>query len=239
VETGEERELSPKMSLLGYNLRWSPDARSVLVRGYDTQNRVGVYTISLQTGEVMASMPEAYWADWCCDGKAIIYAMNDAKRNLRPLVVRDLETGQDKELLSCNAGLGLAVSRDGRWVAFSALEPDAEKGWTATLKIMPATGGEARDLLRLKRPEDFGSIAWTPDGHQLFFVRRYMKNEDTFSLWRIRAEGGEPQRIGVAMGDTSQISVHPDGRRIAFNAGDSKTEVWMMENFLPALKAAR
>jgi len=109
----------------------------------------------------------------------------------------------------------------------------------ATPRKRTLPGGEARDLLKLKRPEDFGSIAWTPDGRQLFFVRRYLKNQNTFSLWRIGAEGGEPQRIGLTMGDISQISVHPDGQRIAFKAGESKTEVWMMENFLPGLKAAR
>ena len=33
------------------------------------------------------------------------------------------------------------------------------------------------------------------------------------------------------------LSVHPDGRRIAFTAGTPvRSEVWVMENFLPALK---
>jgi len=241
VETGEERELSPKMKPLGYNIRWSPDGNSILVRGYDTQGRSGVHTIDLQTGDVIAKIPGAYWADWSRDGKAIFYATNDPKRKARPLIVRNLETGRDKELFFGFAGLSLAVSPDGRWLAFSAVAPDAEKGWTAwtaTLKIMPATGGESRALLRLKRPEDFASIAWTPDGRQLLFVRRSLE-ERKFELWRIRAEGGEPQRIGLTVGSMSQISVHPDGRRIAYNAGDWKTEVWMMENFLPVQRAAK
>lgn len=79
---------------------------------------------------------------------------------------------------------------------------------------------------------------WTPDGRQLLFVRRSLE-ERKFELWRIRAEGGEPQGIGLTVGSMSQISVHPDGRRIAYNAGDWKTEVWMMENFLPAQRAAK
>jgi len=35
------------------------------------------------------------------------------------------------------------------------------------------------------------------------------------------------------------LAIHPDGRQIAFTAGEVKEEVWVMENFLPALKAAK
>jgi hypothetical protein len=36
------------------------------------------------------------------------------------------------------------------------------------------------------------------------------------------------------------MRVHPDGRRIAFTADEpTRSEVWVMENFLPALKAAK
>jgi hypothetical protein len=30
------------------------------------------------------------------------------------------------------------------------------------------------------------------------------------------------------------VSIHPDGRRIAFNAGWRRFEQWVMEHFLPA-----
>ena len=238
VETGEERELSPKMKLLGYNLRWSPDGRSILVRGYDAQDRFGIYTINLQTGDVLTTIPGAYWADWSRDGKVIFYAANDPKRKTRPLVVRDLATGQDKELFSGLTGLSLSASRDGRWLAFSSFEPQADQKWSAILKIMPATGGESRDLLRLRGPEDFGAVVWTPDGRQLLLVRRNL-GERRFELWRVSQEGGEPQKIGLDMSSLCQISTHPDGRRIAYNAGDFKTEVWVMENLLPAQRATK
>jgi len=37
------------------------------------------------------------------------------------------------------------------------------------------------------------------------------------------------------------VSFHPDGHRVAFaaNVGKDRIEVWVMENFLPALKAAK
>ena len=32
------------------------------------------------------------------------------------------------------------------------------------------------------------------------------------------------------------LSVHPDGKRIAFTAGTDREEVWVLKDFLPALK---
>ncbi|MBZ5583594.1 MAG: hypothetical protein LAQ30_15575 [Acidobacteriia bacterium] len=35
-----------------------------------------------------------------------------------------------------------------------------------------------------------------------------------------------------------RASIHPDGRQIAYLGGEKKKEVWVLENFLPAAKAA-
>jgi Tol biopolymer transport system component len=72
-----------------------------------------------------------------------------------------------------------------------------------------------------------------------------------FQLWRVPAEGGEPQKLDVNMQRQRQLystgghgphlpGVHPDGRRIVFEMGnrrDREPEVWVMENLLPGLKA--
>ena len=36
-----------------------------------------------------------------------------------------------------------------------------------------------------------------------------------------------------------ELRVHPDGRQIAFTAGEGRGELWVMENFLPARQPAR
>ena len=33
-----------------------------------------------------------------------------------------------------------------------------------------------------------------------------------------------------------ELCVHPDTRRIAFTSGGDRSEVWVMENFLPVAK---
>lgn len=233
LETGRERELSPNIRF--QHLRLSPDMRSILLPGYDSKTRYGVHIVNAQTGEVTGMIPDAYWGEWSRDGKAIFYARNPSEAHKRRcMIARDLESGQDRELYHSLVGVGLslAVSPDGQRIAFSSFEG---KPMAAILKVIPANGGEARELLRLNGA-NFGGVAWSADGRQLFFVKRSSKGNE---LWRIPAEGGEPRGLGVTLRAASQLSVHPDGRRIAFDGGETKSEVWVMENFLPTLKAAK
>lgn len=63
-----------------------------------------------------------------------------------------------------------------------------------------------------------------------------------FQLWRIPADGGEPQRLGLVMEGLLPfgLSVHPDGRRIACIAGTlERFEVWELRDFLPAVRRAK
>jgi hypothetical protein len=38
---------------------------------------------------------------------------------------------------------------------------------------------------------------------------------------------------GLTIEGLRDVSIHPDGRRIAFNAGFKRGEQWVMENLLP------
>ena len=70
-------------------------------------------------------------------------------------------------------------------------------------------------------------MAWSSDGRHVLFARRG-------ELWRVPAEGGEPENLGYVMEGLRELRLHPDGARIAFTAGTDKGEVWVMENLLPA-----
>ncbi len=77
-----------------------------------------------------------------------------------------------------------------------------------------------------------------PDGRHLLFSKGPRGNME---LWRIPVDGGEPEKLGLAMARLGLfgLSVHPDGQRIAFSAGAAgppTSEVWVMENFLPKLE---
>jgi Tol biopolymer transport system component len=98
---------------------------------------------------------------------------------------------------------------------------------------MPAAGGEARDLLTAQRPEWIVTVAWTPDGRQLLFGKSNISQQGQPSeLWRLAAEGGEPQRLELTVEGLRELRAHPDGQRLAFSSFQMRREVWTMENFL-------
>ena len=187
------------------------------------------------------------------DGKTFFY--NTKKR----IAAKNLETGKEQELLQQETQrdleywYNLGISPDGRHLAFSNFR---------SLKVMPAKGGEPREILHLSDPENFyygARLTWTPDGRYILFVKYkdsadnphelwQMVGQDLLpsgELWQIPAEGGEPQMLltmeGLPMNGLRFISLHPDGRRIAFTgiSPGAGQEIWVMENFLPGFTADR
>lgn len=107
------------------------------------------------------------------------------------------------------------------------------------IKIMPAGGGEPRDLSEV--PGEINALAWEPDGKALVLVKPGSGNGQTKTaeLWRVSAAGGKPEKLGATVPYVFDLRFHPDGRRIAFAGGEAKAEVWVLENFLPTLTAAK
>jgi Tol biopolymer transport system component len=61
-------------------------------------------------------------------------------------------------------------------------------------------------------------------------------------VWQIAVEGGGPKEIPLRierLGYAGRVSFHPDGKRIAFIADNSKSAIWVMDNFLPATQTKK
>jgi hypothetical protein len=114
-------------------------------------------------------------------------------------------------------------------------------GGIARMKIIPTTGGESRELCRFEGGIRFGaaqSSRWTVDGK---YILSAMKNSEIdnakYELCRIPSIGGEPEKLELKMETGfNNLSVHPNGRHIAFSSFEYTTEIWVMENFQPATK---
>jgi len=123
-------------------------------------------------------------------------------------------------------------------VAFVSYEGAAGKA----LKVVPASGGETRELLRLPGRADYSELSWTPDSHKILYAVSTTGQKPKFEFWRVSADGGNPENLGLAMEGLLPygLSVHPGGRRIAFTAGTpGRTEVWVLKDFLPPLKPGK
>jgi Tol biopolymer transport system component len=106
--------------------------------------------------------------------------------------------------------------------------------------IMPSSGGEIQELARVKKP-DVISMAqtpcWTPDGRYLLYTvtranKPYEPAETKTELWRLDIRTKEAKSLGPAIVPVLTLAIHPDGKRIAFDSGLPKVELWVMENFL-------
>ncbi|MBI3474080.1 MAG: PD40 domain-containing protein [Candidatus Solibacter usitatus] len=225
VQGGEPREMFLNLEVFGM-IRWSPDGRSLLVSGADAENRNGLFRADVETGRVTRVVERAdaaalfYESAWAPDGGTIYYKLKDGYVEPARLLIRNLRTGQEKDLLPSVYRFDL--SPDGKRLAYATFDQTADH-----LAVLPAGGGPPRVIYH--QPRGSGrivSIAWTPDGRYLLFSRRG-------ELWRIPAEGGPAMRLPLSMESLRQVRVHPDGRRVAFTAGSGKGEVWILESFLP------
>jgi len=236
AESEKVRKIASKLDRLNW-ARLSPDGRSVLAAGR-VDDGFPICRIDVQTGNFERVVQKALgWpAVWSRNGQAIFYVPWNNTAKTASIVARELATGQEKELYSIaefsyRFCAGLALSRDGRQLAFAVRE--AKDGGSKILKVLAAAGGEARDLLRGVQMPFPGSIAWTPDGLSLLFTGEPRRGESETELWLISAQGGEPRKLDLTGKNMRELCIHPDGRRVAYTSGGDRKEVWVMEGFLP------
>jgi hypothetical protein len=111
------------------------------------------------------------------------------------LVRRELETGQERVIDQGTYSLRrIAISPDDRQVAFLA---------ATSLRVVSAEGGQAREVFNRAA----NGLGWSSDG-------RYLLVTSNDELLSVPVAGGEPKPTGLKVG--YWMSVHPDGRRIAF-----------------------
>ena len=134
----------------------------------------------------------------------------------------------------------LALSADGKWIAFNAQEKEKME-----IYIIPSSGGEPK-----KVPTDTDRKGWgydfrlslSPDGKELAFSSREeeeqskgKKNnifEQKSYIYTIPVEGGTAKKLTEAM--STQPAFSPDGKKIAYvkthlsKDGKIQTDVWVM-----------
>jgi Tol biopolymer transport system component len=238
--SGEVRELRSKLDRV-VSVYWYPDGQSLLVAAQHPTGNFGAFRIDINTGDferVDLRSPLGWGAALSPDGKMLFYHQWSDAANTASIVARELSSGHEKALfsigeLSYHFCAGVALSRDGRALALAV--SDAASG-SKSIKILAAAGGEARDLLGEVEMPFPGSIAWTPDGRSLLFVKQVNPRDQKTELWAIPVQGGDPRRLDLTAKNMRDLRIHPDGRHIAFASRGDRSEVWAMDNFLPSAK---
>ena len=244
LDTGQTRELHPALAYFSEQLRWSPDGRSVMGQGADAKQREGVYRVDADTGEAIAIMPirsdeRVVYPQWLPDGKRLAFIRGARTPRFRiqgerSIVERDVTTGTERVLARdtyTNLG-GLAVSPDGRELAYGAYDPKTNQ---SSVMLVALAGGEPRELLRQQNPPLIRNIeGWLPDSRGIILT---MWADRVLEPWLIRRDGDAPQKLELgARADYTQV--HPDGRRVVFRTpNQSPVQVWVFENLVPFASA--
>jgi Tol biopolymer transport system component len=208
--TGEERFLSP--SLNGVNqISWAPDSRSIIALGF-TDTGTGAYRIDTETSGITRLADEGVFARLCPDGKTLVRWDEDG------IIKRNLDTGEESVIVKAEPWYDL--SPDGREMVFQK---------DSTIKIVSLNGGQPRELFH-GLAQRYG-LGWTRDGR--YIIARVLGAASS-EIWRIPAQGGTPLKLGLSVPKMITFALNPDNRRFAFSVmEESKSELWVMENFLP------
>jgi len=222
--TGEERFLSPRLRYIN-QWSWAPDGRSVLALGF-TEKETGIVQIDIETSGVTKLQVEA-WAGrglvpkLCPDGKTLVFVAEGPS-----IRKRNLSTGEESEVVKKIGSVLYDLSPDGREVVFQV---------DGAVKAVSLNGGEPRELFRGLAQTN--QLTWTRDGR--YIIARATGTASS-EIWRVPVQGGTSLKLDLSVPKMLFFALHPDNRRFAFSVDEgSKSELWVLENFLPPLKVVK
>jgi len=217
--TGEERFLSPRLRFVT-QISWAPDGRSVIARGV-AETDFETFRIDAETSEITKLADQGNLPHLCPDGKTLVFGQRGTGGGLF-IKKRNLDTGEESEVVEVSHAL-YDLSPDGREVVFQV------KGAVKTVSL---NGGEPRELFR-----GWYWLSWTRDGR--YIIARALDTASS-EIWRVPAQGGTPLKLDLSVPKMDDFTLNPDNRRFAFSVYEgSKSELWVLENFLPTRKAGR
>ena len=239
LDDGREREFRYDLPARMTRLGWAPDGKRIAMRtikgGTLPGGIFGIHVVDAATGEFVTSLrrnkpPEVDVEDQITDlgwrdDNTILFA---SKGGLGEFV---LPSGDERTVwITPNDTVvqGMSLSRDGSSAAVLLTDKE-ERQWMAAT-IVPTVGGQARELLRLNAPHLLWIQDWTSDSQNVLIARwdRSQSPPQRRQLWKLPVNGGTPTPLPLAMPGLNELRLHPDGRRIAFTAGASNNEFWML-----------
>jgi dipeptidyl aminopeptidase/acylaminoacyl peptidase len=216
---GEAEQLTFAERGANSSLRWSPDSRYLYFVSNRVDNKRQIFRLPIGGGEAkqISNAPTGVGDYYLSpDGKTIAIVATVFPQCADMACNEKAAKEHDDNPVKARVITDIPFRRWDEWV----------DGKRNHLFVMPADGGEARDLT----PGDVDSPIWTeagseevafsPDGREIAFSR-YSENESLTAnsdLYVMPASGGTPRAITTNKAYDATPSYSPDGRYIAYSA---------------------
>ena len=244
LETGDEKLYSFN-GLRSAPARWIHDGKGVLVTVQNQKKTRGLYRVDLEKSEFKQileyddTLLRSGVFALSLDNDTVYQAGRDPKSStvkVDRILAIDLKSGQQKQIcaLPATGDAGIRLSPDGKTLAIKRLDPQARQAHFDRVAI---DGSNYRKVYTLAFPSyRLDDFAWDKNGRGILFGTR---NDGKWQIMRIPAEGGKPVASGFDMkdaGNSLDISLSPDGTRLAFSLSKPVLELWAIDNLLSVLK---
>lgn len=145
-----------------------------------------------------------------------------APEDCRGLWEVDPSAGTARSLSAVSASQ-MSWSSDGRLLAY--LRPSSARYESLVAVLDPSTGSER--VLRQQSGANYGAPQWTPDGRTLVVVENFTASASAGAVLAIEMASGQARTIRKTSPSdpVANMSLSPDGRRIAFGRADTSIRV--------------
>ena len=218
--------MSESFRTIGTAPKWRPDGKPLLVGGLPAGGAARAVQMDFASGSASPMAGSAKWDEcgypqWSTTSDTVLCQVGK-----EGIVWRNVDSGEEMRRLRFErASANMPLSPDGRWLAFSGKD-------LRTLTLVAVEGGESREVFRLDSNTDvLTPLSWTPDSRYLLY-----RNEQG-QVWRVSVSEGEARKLSIPIQGLRELRVHPDGKQVAILVQQPGSEIWVLENFLPAAKA--
>ena len=159
------------------------------------------------------------------DGKFLAVADKNSQEEPLSIYLVSVETGEKRKVTTPSAGAAgdsyPAFSPDGKTLAFVRSSSRA----TTDLYLLGLDVGATRRLT-FDNTSILG-LAWTSDGREIVFASR--RGGSIYSLWRIPAAGGTPERLPTIGQSVVSPAISRQGNHLAYTQSLDDQNIWSLE----------